>query len=148
MKSALQQLIRVTIGALILLPSVVAVQTIVTSGPAEARCAGVNSYVTSTYVLSGTEMVREYPKWGSCNNNNLYTGYLVASRPGMAEVYIQNNGSWSRVATCVYGHVCEYSYRDDNSNTYMRLCHYFDGSRWCGWGTSSSPDAKGRNHGY
>lgn len=110
---------------------------------AEARCIGVNKPVTSTLGASAA-FVTEKPNAGTCNNNNYYAGTIQALNRAdvlFIAVYIQNGGTWTRKQyTNVKTRPVEYSFSDNNSNSFMTLCWFSDdsgplGTPHCGWGS-------------
>lgn len=120
----------------------VVVPTTVAPEAAQARCSG-GTEVRSTLVYNGYDVVSERPAAGTCNRNGLYSGRLRSHFSSwIAEVWIQNDGSWRHVADCWYHQDgCDYSYSDPNSYSYIHFCTRYpddDGhyrSKLCGWGT-------------
>ena len=115
--------------------------------PAEARCVSTGHAVVSEFIL-GTVVVKEVPQAGTCNGNGLYRGHLeLTGTDGSTDhcfsLWVQNNGSWARVA---YGCGTEqptYVYTDDNSRSLLVLCLDSEGVRRCGWGIKWAFDVQG-----
>jgi hypothetical protein len=127
--------------------------------PAEARCAGVNRPVRSTFTV---DVLRAYdsPLSGTCNGNQVYGAILYDARGDgfCVEVQFKETGiAWTRPA---YGLACggssyfEWRDRNGNSYSYQRFCIWsrVTGSVYCGWGDRFSagygPSPYGVNSGY
>jgi hypothetical protein len=140
----------------LLAATLLAVDSLTSSNPAEARCAGVNNPIKSTFSYNGTVRVSEKPVSGTCNGNGTYQGILEDLRGDgyCVSVWFTDGGSgWTRPPggkTC--GGHSEFHWTDRNGNTqaYEELCmeHASDPSAplICGWGTAVG--GVGNNSGY
>lgn len=121
-------------------------------GEAQARCDGHTEVKSRIFGSAGRVLAEEWPKAGSCNSNNTYTGQFISRWSGWkAYLWYQNSGVW-RGWSCDWQIACEYSYTDDNYHSYIHLC-VSNGSEWyCGWGTEVyhrlTHEAYGVNWGY
>lgn len=139
------------------------VQAAALPGIAHARCAGVNTPITSNFKVNGEPFAWDRPIAGTCNNNNYYQTEIKSDIPEWrVSLWIQNNGNWDvrwgNPGTGWQGR----SYSDNNSYSFIHLC--LDDSPQpgdtyttiCGWGNnyieSVYPyyrhDYYGVNHGF
>lgn len=121
------------------LTALIAASQVVSPIEAHARCSN-GTPTTST--LGVLRLVVEQPTNGTCNRDNVYSATVRRNRSDVArvEVWIQNGGSWSRPGVATGGQTAPYSYRDNNSNSFMTLCWYYsDNVAHCGWGENVAP---------
>src|SRR5882757_6159587 len=81
----------------VLAPLVFLAQAVTLPSPAQARCAGVGTAVTSNLMFGSTVEVSETPAGGTCNNNGTYQGSFRSHNQtgARASVWIQNGGVWT-----------------------------------------------------
>lgn len=138
----LRRRVRRLLPSALALSSLIVTAQLVSAPEASARCVN-GTPVPST--LGVTRLVVEQPTNGSCNRDNTYSATVRRNRSDVArvEVWIQNNGLWSRPGVAIGSQVAPYSYRDNNSYSYMTLCWYYsDGVAHCGWGSSVAPPSE------
>lgn len=133
--------VRRTLLSGLALSALVASAQVISPTEAQARCVG-SSGTTST--LGVLRLVLEQPTNGTCNRDNIYSATVRRGRSDVArvEVWIQNGGNWGDrpVGVATGAQVAPYSYRDNNSNSFMTLCWYYsDGVAHCGWGPNVAP---------
>lgn len=136
----LRSRVRRTLVSGLALSALVASAQVISPTEASARCVN-GTPVTST--LGVLRLVIEQPSNGTCNRDNVYNATVRRGRSDVArvEVWIQNGGIWSRPGVAIGSQVAPYSYRDNNSNSFMTLCWYYsDGVAHCGWGENVAPE--------
>jgi hypothetical protein len=132
------------------------VDSLASPDTAEARCAGVNNPVRSTFSYNGTVRASETAGADTCNGNNFYAGVLKdeSSDGYCVSVWFHEVGmvDWSRAGRACGGTVT-ISWQDGNGNSrvYEQFCidrTSMPGHYTCGWGTQVGIQYYGTNYGY